>query len=65
VIDVEIDSLQTSCGTGVPAMRIESDRSANELLPYYRDLGPDGVDAYWRKKNMVTIDGKPTGLFKD
>lgn len=62
VFDVTIDSLQTSCGTGVPLMRFEADRAMDELVPYYADLGPDGVQAYWRKKNARTIDGFDTGL---
>ena len=27
--------------------------------------GPDGVRAYWRKKNLETIDGFPTGTLPD
>ena len=63
IFDIEIDSVQTSCGTGVPIMPFEAQRAGTELLPYYEDMGPDGVDAYWRKKNMRTIDGFETGLF--
>ncbi len=63
VYDVEIENVQTSCGTGVPVMRFEKDRAQEELVPYYDDLGPSGVEAYWRKKNTTTIDGFQTGLF--
>lgn len=64
IFDVAIDSVQTSCGTGVPVMRYEGERATTELTPFYEDMGPDGVDAYWRKKNVKTIDGFETGLFK-
>lgn len=65
IFDVTVESVQTSCGTGVPIMSFVKDRSAEELVPYYEDLGQDGVEAYWRKKNMQTIDGYDTGLFED
>jgi hypothetical protein len=65
VFDVTIDGVQTSCGTGVPLMSYEGDRVADELLPFYHDMGPEGVEAYWRKKNTQTIDGFETGLFDD
>ena len=65
IFDIAIDSVQTSCGTGVPVMPFGQDRVDTELVPYYANLGPDGVTAYWPKKNAETIDGFPTGLFKD
>lgn len=63
IFDVRIDRVQTSCGTGVPFMAYEGQRGESELLPYYADMGPSGVQDYWRRKNVTSIDGKPTGLF--
>ncbi len=63
IFDVKVEAVQTSCGTGVPIMPFERQRADTELLPYYADMGPDGVKAYWRKKNVETIDGFDTGLF--
>ncbi|MEM9523481.1 MAG: pyridoxamine 5'-phosphate oxidase family protein [Pseudomonadota bacterium] len=65
VFDVEIDSVQTSCGTGVPIMSYEKNRAATELLPFYEAMGSDGVEAYWRRKNVRTIDGFETGILED
>ena len=65
IFDVTIDGVQTSCGTGVPKMRFEKDRAAEELVPFYDDLGTEGVADYWRRKNVETIDGFSTGLFED
>ncbi len=65
IFDVTIDGVQTSCGTGVPRMQFTEDRSASELVPYYDDLGTEGVDAYWRRKNVEPIDGFDTGRFRD
>jgi len=60
-----IDSVQTSCGSGVPFMQYEANRAASELVPHYENLGADGVEKYWRRKNVQTIDGFDTGLFED
>lgn len=65
VFNITIDSVLTSCGTGVPVMKFAGDRVDTELVPYYDDLGPEGVEAFWRKKNVQTIDGFETGLFED
>lgn len=65
VFDLEIKLVQTSCGTGVPFMAYQSSRAETELVPYYEGLGTDGVRDYWRRKNVETIDGKPTGIFDD
>ncbi|GAF87831.1 unnamed protein product, partial [marine sediment metagenome] len=51
------------CGTGVPLMDFAGERGLDELVPYYDDMGPDGVEAYWRRKNVTSIDGNPTGIF--
>ncbi len=65
IYDMTIESVQTSCGSGVPLMSFQADRVHEELIPFYEDMGPDGVETYWRKKNTKTIDGLNTGLFKE
>jgi Pyridoxamine 5'-phosphate oxidase len=57
-----IDLVQTSCGSGVPFMQYEAQRGTSEMLPFYDDMGPEGVRAYWQRKNAVSLDGKPTGI---
>lgn len=61
IFDLQVTSVQTSCGTGVPLMDLVDQRGPNELVPYYADMGPDGVRAYWDRKNTHSIDGAPTG----
>ena len=63
IFDLDIDLVQTSCGTGVPYMDFVKSRGEDELEPYYDEMGPDGVRAYWQRKNVETIDGRPTGIF--
>ena len=65
IFDMTIERVQTSCGTGVPIMEFKKNRGEEELLPYYADMGPDGVRDYWARKNVESIDGKPTGIFED
>lgn len=62
IFDLTIDLVQTSCGTGVPFMDFSGGRGETELVPYYDEMGPDGVRAYWQRRNAQTIDGKPTGI---
>lgn len=61
IFDMSIDLVQTSCGTGVPVMAYQGQRGPRELLPFYEQMGPDGVERYWARKNAVSIDGKDTG----
>ncbi len=65
IFDLEIDMVQTSCGTGVPIMKFVESRAEKELVPFYEDMGPKGVTEFWRKKNTLSIDGRPTGIFDD
>ncbi len=65
IFDLEIDLVQTSCGTGVPVMEFRKSRGEEELVPFYAAMGSDGVKDYWRRKNMLTIDADPTGIFDD
>ena len=61
IFELEIDLVQTSCGTGVPVMQFVAQRGPGELLPFCEEMGPEGVRAYWNRKNTVSLDGKPTG----
>ena len=61
IFDMTIDLVQTSCGTGVPVMSYQRQRGPEELLPFYEEMGADGVERYWTRKNAVSIDGKNTG----
>ena len=65
IFDLNIDLVQTSCGTGVPVMEFRKSRGEEELVPYYQELGSEGVKDYWQRKNVETIDGKPTRIFED
>jgi hypothetical protein len=38
------------------------DHDRHTLEEWATRKGPDGIDAYWREKNVATIDGIPTGM---
>lgn len=63
IILLEIESLQTSCGAGVPLYQYRGEREA--LLRWVEKKGEQGVRDYQYEKNRVSIDGLPTGLFEE
>jgi hypothetical protein len=60
IIVLEIERVQTSCGMGVPLYDLVDYRRS--LLDWAAKKGADGVAAYQRDKNRVSIDGLPTPL---
>lgn len=63
IYDVTVESVQTSCGSGVPEMEVTRDRVPEDLAPFYAEMSADQQHAYWARKNTETIDGLPTGIF--
>jgi hypothetical protein len=60
IIRLDIDVVQTSCGYGVPLFDYRGERP--NLDRWTQAKGQDGLQAYWREKNLVSMDGLPTGL---
>jgi hypothetical protein len=60
LIVLDIESVQTSCGFGVPLMQLLAPRTT--LIDWARKQGPTGVAEYQQKKNTVSIDGLPTSI---
>ncbi|MGE0280153.1 MAG: pyridoxamine 5'-phosphate oxidase family protein [Rhizobiaceae bacterium] len=61
IVELHIEIVQTSCGYGVPEFDYVGERSV--LDDWAEKKGEDGIQAYWREKNVVSMDGLPTGLF--
>ena len=60
IIDLDIELTQSSCGFGVPLMELAGQR---DMLPAWADKkGESGIRDYWRDRNAVSLDGRPTGL---
>lgn len=62
VIVMQIESIQTSCGFGVPLYEYRGDR--NMLTEWAEKLGDEWIEGYQKKNNQTSIDGLPTGLMK-
>lgn len=60
IILMEIESVQTSCGFGVPLYQFEGQRE--DLVRWAEKKGEAGLAEYRREKNRVSIDGMPTGI---
>jgi hypothetical protein len=62
IIDMQVDLVHTSCGFGVPLYDYVGQRE--ELTRWIAKKGPDGITQYWEDRNVESLDGKPTGIFK-
>jgi hypothetical protein len=60
IIVLHVESLQTSCGFGVPRMELVEPR--NELINWANKKGPEAMAEYRAKKNRLSIDGLETGV---
>jgi Pyridoxamine 5'-phosphate oxidase len=60
LILLHLESVQTSCGYGVPIYELQSERST--LIDWATNKGTEGVGAYQHKNNLTSIDGLPTYL---
>jgi len=63
IIMLNIESVHTSCGFGVPVYKFVGNR--NTLIAFNEQKGPEGIKAYQQKHNLVSIDGLPTHLLPD
>ncbi len=63
IVVVDIDSVQTSCGAGVPLYEFAGERDG--MLKWFEGSGEEAMEAYRQKVSMVSIDGKPTGYPKE
>lgn len=62
IIAADIESVKTSCGFSIPYYTYEGERST--LVKWAQDKGTDGLEKYWKQKNVVSMDGITTPLGK-
>jgi hypothetical protein len=60
IVVLDVDLVQTSCGFGVPLYDYEGERPS--LARWAENKGAEGLEAYRREKNALSIDGLPTGF---
>ena len=63
IMVIDIDEAQTSCGYAVPQYELVRERPT--LVKWAEKKGDDGLRNYWRRKNVKSIDGLPTGIFDE
>lgn len=63
IVVLHIESVQTSCGFGVPLYEYQGDR--DQLIQWATQKGEEGLRDYQAQKNQVSIDGYPTGLMAE
>lgn len=58
IVLLQIESVSTSCGNGVPLYEFLGDRET--LINWAEKKGKQGLEKYWKDKNQISIDGLPT-----
>ncbi len=57
---MDMELVQTSCGFAVPYYEFKEDREA--LVLWSNQKNEVDIEAYWEKKNQLSIDSFPTGI---
>lgn len=63
IVRLDVELVQTSCGYAVPLFSYEDERHGLERWTAAKS--DEELVEYQRKKNTVSLDGLPTGLFAD
>ncbi|AFZ20655.1 pyridoxamine 5'-phosphate oxidase family protein [Allocoleopsis franciscana] len=63
IIMIAVESVQTSCGYGVPIYELKEERKM--IIDWATKKGEQGIKDYWQAKNLKSIDGLPTQLLDD
>ena len=46
-------------------MSVVRNRGKTDLEPWYAEMGSAKLRAFWKKKNLASIDGAPAGIFEN
>lgn len=63
IMVLNINSVQTSCGYGVPVYELQEERKT--IREWADKKGEQGIFEYWQAKNKKSIDGLETKLLED
>ena len=58
IIVMEVDLVASSCGFGVPLFDYVGQR--DKLTEWAEKKGEKGIREYWKSRNNLSVDGKPT-----
>lgn len=62
IVRLTADMVQSSCGFAVPFFDYKGERDG--LDRWGADKDDEDYRDYWRKKNVTSLDGLPTGIFE-
>lgn len=60
IIEMTVNSVQTSCGYAVPFMAFQEER--RQLNSWAEKQGKERIENYWKEKNLKSIDGFETNI---
>ena len=60
IFELDIDLVQASCGFAVPFMDYVEERT--QLRESSLKKGTEGLKAYWKEKNSISLDGHQTNI---
>jgi len=60
--ELDVSLVLTSCGYAVPLYEYQGER--NTLIKWSQKKGIEGIEAYWKEKNILTLDAKPTQIIE-
>lgn len=60
IIVANVYQVQTSCGFSVPYYSYEGER--DQAYKWAANKGAEGLEAYKKEKNLISLDGLPTAL---
>ena len=60
---LNMELVLTSCGHAVPFFEYRGERDL--LRKSAERRGQAGIEEYWREKNQISLDGKPTNILKN
>lgn len=58
--ELDLELIQTSCGYAVPYYSLTGERPT--LSKWADKQGRDGVEEYWSKKNVKSLNDRDTGI---
>ena len=62
IIEMDVDFVQSSCGFAIPFMELKGER---QMLKKWADKkGPENIEAYWKERNIISLDGHSTNIIK-
>lgn len=63
IFRLQVNLVQTSCGYAVPQYAFKGERPT--LRKWAQKHGRYGIRQYWREKNLVSLDGRKTGIMPE